>query len=670
MWLLDTEKIQLHWFTNPTDISYAILSHVWAPNEQIFRDTPRAHPSRPRAVIYMARDRMFRPPSPKIRNACAKARHDGFRWLWVDTCCIDKSNSTELSEAINSMYAWYHGAAMCYALLHDVPNIKDEDPRQLASSFRRSTWFKRGWTLQELIAPRAVIFLSNDWEAIGAKRILADLIEEVTGIDHRVLTHRRKLDDVSIACRMSWAAGRETTRIEDQAYCLMGIFGVYMSTIYGEGTHSFVRLQEEIIKKSSDQSIFAWGPILDDYRSGLFVTNAREHDYEAQSEVETLFASSPTDFAGCADFRSIPQERFAERVRIPETFPEYTKSSVGVRTTFPLVNIIHDPLVNASLALLACEDGKGQIIALYLRSHGSSKTLNKYYVGGYIAQGERRNQYYRATRLPVSANGSLAPIPKIRPSSSRSLRIAGRPVLKEVHVHSHNPALGRDNTRNSMVSSISSPRSSMVFFEPPCSIVLSKRSTERLREMGYILPNIPYDGFRLDVPGDYRTISFLGHESFTVHIGVCPLDRSTSAQAAQLWATVRFDVEVNTLLDAFISQAGPSKQANLSQGREQDVRPDESMLVQAWKDARSTFGSKGRQVRLTFSYPHQCADGGPEPSRKLAEVYELDIRFSGHYRPQGGNAVKRKSTISVSTATTSRPRGLEATRRRRFTFST
>ncbi|PIL30990.1 hypothetical protein GSI_05683 [Ganoderma sinense ZZ0214-1] len=181
---------------------------------------------------------------------------------------------------------------------------------------------------------------------------------------------------------MSWAAGRETTRIENQAYCLMGIFGVYMSTIYGEGTHS-----EEIIKKSSDQSIFAWGAILDDYHSGPFVTNAREHDYEPQSEVETLFASSPANFARCSDIRPIPQARFAERVRIPETFPEYTKSSVGVRTTFPLVDIAHSPPVEAALALLACEDGKGQIIALYLRSSGHSKSRSKYYVGGYIARG-------------------------------------------------------------------------------------------------------------------------------------------------------------------------------------------------------------------------------------------------------------------------------------------
>ncbi len=192
-----------------------------------------------------------------------------------------------------------------------------------------------------------------------------------------------------------------------------------------------------------------------------------------------------------------------------------------------------------------------------------------------------------------------------------------------------------------------------------------------LHNIGFVgfIPNSDLS-FRLDVPGDYRTVSFLGHESFTVHIGVCPLDLSTSAQKAQLWATVRFDVEVNTILEELISKAGPSKGADLSE-QERDVNPDESMLVQSWKDARCTFGSKGRQVRLTFSYPHASADGKPDPSlENMAEVYELDIRFSGHYRPQGGGSVKRKSTISTSSAaTTSRPGGREvATRRRTLTL--
>ncbi|TBU23849.1 hypothetical protein BD311DRAFT_767662 [Dichomitus squalens] len=558
------------------------------------------------------------------------------------------------------MYAWYQGAAMCYALLDDVPNLKEEDPRSPASSFRRSRWHKRGWTLQELIAPHSVIFLSRDWEVIGSKRTLADLIEEVTGIDRRVLMHKRKVEDVSVACRMSWAARRETKRIEDQAYCLMGIFGVYMPTIYGEGRHAFIRLQEEIIRKSPDQSIFAWGCILDDYHSGAFVTSAKEHDYAPQSNVETLLASSPADFSGCTDIIPVSQRSLCDRLGVGETSPEYTKSSLGIRTTFPLISITRTSFVHAALALLACEDKQRRIVALYLRSHPRSTMSNQFRVGGYIAQGGRRNPYYRATRLSVFEHSDLAVTAKIRQPSGKYARILVQPELKEVHIHSHDGTFSVGTPR-SAISSSSSPRSSMVFFEPPCTIVLSPRSVQRLRDLGYLLPEIPSKGFRLDAPGDYRTVSFLAYESFTVHIGVCPLDLSSSTQKAQLWATVRFDSELGTILDDYVAKAGSSKPIGAPE-REPDVIPEESMLVQSWKDGRCTFGSKGRQVRLAFSYP--CADG-LELDKKVSEVYELDIRFEGFYRHQGRIALERKGTIS--TEVTARSGGKQVAQR---TFTT
>ncbi|KAI0364150.1 HET-domain-containing protein, partial [Pilatotrama ljubarskyi] len=244
MYLLNTTTLRLHRFDKEKEVPpYAILSHVWGDNEQTFQDTP---------LTKEGRD-----GRGKIKGACAKALLDGFRWLWADTNCIDASNSAELSEAINSMFGWYRNAAMCYAYLDDV--APDEDPYSPASSFRASKWFRRVWTLQELIAPGSVVFLSFDWRPIGAKRILADLIESITGIDRLVLTHKRPLEDVSVACRMSWAATRDARREEDRAYSLMGIFGVCMPTIYGErGRSAFLRLQEEILKRSADQSIFAW----------------------------------------------------------------------------------------------------------------------------------------------------------------------------------------------------------------------------------------------------------------------------------------------------------------------------------------------------------------------------------------------------------------------------
>lgn len=197
--------------------------------------------------------------SVKIREACAVARSHGYKYLWIDYCCIDKASSAELSEAINSMFQWYHDAAMCYAYLADVP--AGDDPHAVGSFFSRSRWFTRGWTLQELIAPRYLVFLSSDWKLLAKRSELAAVIEQITGIEDEVLTGWKPLRAVSVAKRMSWASGRQTTRVEDEAYALMGIFDIDMPTLYGEGARAFHRLQEEILRRIPDQSIFAWGPM-------------------------------------------------------------------------------------------------------------------------------------------------------------------------------------------------------------------------------------------------------------------------------------------------------------------------------------------------------------------------------------------------------------------------
>ncbi len=626
MWLLHTENIHLRLFPSPPDVSYAILSHVWGEDEQTFQDTPRVQPNTTHNALRRARDHAFSRPSLKIRNACARARRDGFRWLWVDTCCIDKTNSTELSEAINSMFEWYRNAAMCYAFLDDVP--RREDSSAPTSAFRSSMWFKRGWTLQELIAPHSVIFLTAEWEAIGPKWRLASLIEKVTGIDRAVLTHKRSLKDFSLACRMSWAAGRKTCRVEDEAYSLMGLFGVYMPTIYGEGKHAFIRLQEEIVKKSPDQSIFAWGRTLQDYSCGRFVEIAQEHDYEPQSHLETLLAPSPACFASCGNINPISQWEFATRLEIQEFVPEYTNTSFGIRTTFPMISVAQTSSIDAALGLLACEDGQGRLVALYLRSHPRKHTSTKFYVGGYIARGGRCNDYYRATRLSLPAVRDCT----ARQSSGKCDPIAANPVLREVHVHSHPDIMTRLRVPRAESES-GSATSSMVFFEPPCTVVLSQRCVERLRELGYIGPNIPEKGFRLESPGDYRSISFLGHEAFTVHLGVCPLDLSTSTQSSQLWACVRFDADLNSLLGESTSRVGPPS----------DVIPDESMLVQSWRHGRATFGSRGKQVRLTFNYPCRST-----AEISMVEVYELDIRYDGEVVVQRPR-LRRVGTSSIMT---------------------
>ncbi|EIW51966.1 uncharacterized protein TRAVEDRAFT_86424, partial [Trametes versicolor FP-101664 SS1] len=191
----------------------------------------------------------------KIKGFCRVAREAGFRLAWNDTCCIDKTSSAELSEAINSMYEWYRLSDMCYVYLADVP---DGDIARRGSDFRGSSWHTRGWTLQELIAPEFVVFLTQTWCFLGTKMSLASALARTSGIDFDILVGRARPDSVSVARRMSWAAKRATTRVEDRAYSLMGIFGIHMPPIYGEGEKAFIRLQEEILKTTPDQSIFVW----------------------------------------------------------------------------------------------------------------------------------------------------------------------------------------------------------------------------------------------------------------------------------------------------------------------------------------------------------------------------------------------------------------------------
>jgi hypothetical protein len=188
----------------------------------------------------------------------------GFNYVWIDTCCIDKSSSAELQEAVNSMFKWYLHSSICLVYLEDVPTKRDEstDSEIEKASIIKSRWFTRGWTLQELVAPGNIIFYSKYWENIGTRASLATLISKKTKIDENVLISSSPQFNIlgrSVANRMSWAAFRETTRPEDIAYSLLGIFDVNMPLLYGEGEErAFLRLQEEILKNSDDQSLLAW----------------------------------------------------------------------------------------------------------------------------------------------------------------------------------------------------------------------------------------------------------------------------------------------------------------------------------------------------------------------------------------------------------------------------
>ena len=239
MRLLNTTTIELKEFYGDGILVYAILSHTWGDHELLFRDfIEDAHRQK---IVWK-----------KVLDCCETVAGDGWQWVWIDTCCIDKSSSAELSEAINSMFQWYLDAEICYAYLADV-NIKS--PRKTHAKFRKSRWFTRGWTLQELLAPRYMTFLDSHWQALGSRSLLMAEISRASGIpQHQISSYR----DGSVAQKMSWAARRTTTRLEDQAYCLLGLFDINMPLLYGEGPKAFARLQGEILKISNDETIFAW----------------------------------------------------------------------------------------------------------------------------------------------------------------------------------------------------------------------------------------------------------------------------------------------------------------------------------------------------------------------------------------------------------------------------
>ncbi|KAL2075373.1 hypothetical protein VTL71DRAFT_316 [Oculimacula yallundae] len=239
MRLINTSTLALQEFFGENIPHYAILSHRWERDEVTFQDFQEG--KGPHMVGWA-----------KVSGCRARAALDGWKYVWIDSCCIDKSSSAELAEAINSMFEWYRKAQVCYAYLSDVPTA-EENPYDDLSSFRKSKWFSRGWTLQELLAPDRLEFFDRDWKQIGTKLSFADLIQSITGIAHLV-----DYQKASVAQRLSWASQRETTRLEDQAYCLLGLFNVYMPLLYGEGPKAFLRLQQEIISKTEDDTIFAW----------------------------------------------------------------------------------------------------------------------------------------------------------------------------------------------------------------------------------------------------------------------------------------------------------------------------------------------------------------------------------------------------------------------------
>ncbi|TFK88223.1 HET-domain-containing protein [Polyporus arcularius HHB13444] len=370
MRLLHTKTGEFFDVPDPSKVHYAILSHVWSrAGEMSYQDVEHlrgqhiAHPSTP----------FLSNLSEKIRYACRLALVDGFCFIWIDTCCIDKTSSAELSEAINSMFQWYTSAAVCYVYLEDPEYAQEQSG---GPSIAKCRWFTRGWTLQELIAPRILVFVGPDWIPFGSKDSYSDEIVSVTHIPEAILLHLSPVDSVDVATRMSWASERETTRVEDQAYCLMGIFGVYMPTIYGERSHAFRRLQEEILKRDPDHTI-----LIDSSTTMSIDDPAWDWAYTARLMACTMtpgrrprqpLADSPKSFrpSRSMSIHALSPDLLAQRLRMSSghisLLPQISVAPDGVRLRMPIVHI-GDSLV---AGFLACEhivhNSEPQLLVLLL----------------------------------------------------------------------------------------------------------------------------------------------------------------------------------------------------------------------------------------------------------------------------------------------------------------
>jgi hypothetical protein len=313
MRLINTHTGLIEDFVGDDIPEYAILSHTWEKDEislqefqyctdPDFADDPKTARGKAKAGFL------------KIKGCVELAASQGISYVWVDTCCIDKTSSADLTESINSMYRWYASSKVCFAYLVDVEHAYglDEPP-----AWQNSRWFSRGWTLQELIAPSDVKFYSNSWDYLGSRESWSRMLSDLTGIPERVLK-TNDLSKASVAQKMSWASNRKTTRKEDMAYCLLGLFDINMPLLYGEGEKAFLRLQEHIAASSTDHSLFAWG--VRNGSPGETGDNIRSY--------RSIFARSPENFAECGDL--------VENILVP---PEsWTQTNRGFHAILPTLS--------------------------------------------------------------------------------------------------------------------------------------------------------------------------------------------------------------------------------------------------------------------------------------------------------------------------------------------
>lgn len=386
MRLINVETRRMEEFFDNDEPEYLILSHTWGEEEISFQDymwllnydeevaagildeLPRKQRDR---IIGKAEALRRRSGYHKVSSFIDRAHKmyasyfqlesweiPELLYVWVDTCCINKESSAELSEAINSMWSWYRNAYLCVAILSDVTGV-DPDPH---GEFGNSRWFTRGWTLQELLAPPHVVFYNASYELIDSRGALSHIIAAVTSIDGNYMTDvfmdKRGLRDATVAEKMSWAARRKTTRVEDEAYCLLGIFDVNMPLLYGEGQKAFVRLQQEIIKASEDRTIFAWG-----YNMGL-----------SNWIQPTVFANFPSDFAHGGSLTEA--HALLRTLNLQHTNGPFEMTNLGMRITLGLFRL-SEGIGKIYAILPVVHDDRGHVcVPVNWDSHGDERFEN------------------------------------------------------------------------------------------------------------------------------------------------------------------------------------------------------------------------------------------------------------------------------------------------------
>jgi hypothetical protein len=357
MRLINVHTLQLEEFFGEAIPPYAILSHTWGDGEVTYQDWQNLEAASKKAAW------------PKITGACRKAIRYDLGWLWVDTNCIDKTSSAELTEAINSMFDWYARSEVCFALLVDV-ELRSEAPdmEDTLRQIRESRWFTRGWTLQELLAPSNLIFYDKSWTKLGSKAgaLLAE-VSVTTGIQIQFLADKLSAQKASVAQKMSWLSRRKTTHTEDIAYCMMGLFGINMPLLYGEGMKAFTRLQEEIIRTSNDHTIFCWSWI-----DSLSTTEA----------LSSMLAPTPQNFAHGGQYSS------RRTVQLPGSAPRdvsiYSMTNAGLSIQLPILYMGTSTMLSILNATTSKDD----------TMEGSSR-----FVVGIPLYGKRRLHQIRCARL-------------------------------------------------------------------------------------------------------------------------------------------------------------------------------------------------------------------------------------------------------------------------------